>query len=142
MSAVILILAMAGTPGERPVTQDISPTTGGLKARVQDAKGRPGMGVKLHFTHVDGRRWIAVTDARGDFRAGGLPQGDYLLTLERKGRTFPGGRIRIRPGDWLRGVVPGPEAQDLLIAGPAVYESAVKAPLVKARPGAEKIPMH
>jgi hypothetical protein len=142
MIAAILFLLGTSPAPEQPVARDLTPTTGGMKALVRDAQGRPGVGVKLHFKHADGRRWVAATDAQGAFLAGGLPPGDYLLTLEREGRTSPGWRIRIRPAEWLLGAVPGPKAQELFIAGPAVYESAVKAPLVKARPGAEKIPMH
>ncbi len=142
MVAAILFLLGTGSAPEQPVSRDLTPTTGGMKALVRDAQGRPGVGVKLHFRHADGRRWVTATDARGAFVAGGLPPGDYELTLERKGRTSPGWRIRIRAAEWLLGAVPGRESLDLLIAGPAVYESTVKAPLVKARPGSEKIPMH
>ena len=150
MSGVVLLLCVAAQPAGPPVPAlaTISGTTGGIKAAIQDGKHAPVAGVEIRLKYRDGRRWVATTDSNGQFRAGGLPPGDYEVSFHRKGYEGAVHTLQIRANTWLLGVArTSAEGRSkgirvLNLVGPALYEGVVSG--LKGTPKAEleKIPMH
>ena len=72
-----------------------------LSGRVNDAEGRPQPGLTLVVFSADRRHWYAgsrrvrqaLPDARGDYRVGGLPPGDYWLAAISGGLDLPNGLV-------------------------------------------------
>ena len=103
----------------------------------------------MSLTAEDGRRWVASTDALGDFQAGELPPGEYLVELAKArhlGARYP--KVPIRANTWLLGVVPRPQEArqpglpQLRLVGPATYEAPTTLFAPLTRPRTDKIPMH
>ncbi len=150
MNVAVLLLCVAAQPAGQPVPAlaTISATTGGIKAAIQDGKHAPVVAVEVRLKHRDGRRWVATTDARGQFQAGGLPPGDYELSFHRKGYTGAVHTIQIRANAWLLGVLRtsaegrATGARVLNLVGPPLYEGVVSGLKGAPKAGLEKIPMH
>ena len=149
-AALLVLMVLAPAPAAPlPTRPTLSATTGGLKGQVQDPKGLPVPGVQVTLTGPDGRRWGTTTDGQGDFLAGDLPPGEYLVELAKArhlGARYP--KVLIKANAWLRGVAPRPyEARQagqpqLLLVGPATYEAPSALLVPVTRPKTEKIPMH
>lgn len=150
MNVAILTLTLLAQPSGKPVpaSTTVSGTTGGIKAEVRDAAGAPIAGVQILVKHRDGRAWVAVTDAKGQFKAGGLPPGDYELASHREGfegEVYP---IKIRANAWLLGVARNPadlrpiKGRLMSFFGPDLYEAPATGLKLLRKPGVEKIPMH
>lgn len=148
MGALVLSLLLLVPPGPAhlPARPILSLGTGGLKGQVQDVKGRPVPGAQVRLLGLDGRRWVATTDAQGAFKAGDLPPGEYRVELSKgKQAVVASAKILIKPNAWLLGVppaVPGTQVPPLRLVGPATYTSS--GPLITpvTRPKTEQIPMH
>ncbi|HJV22695.1 MAG TPA: carboxypeptidase-like regulatory domain-containing protein [Holophagaceae bacterium] len=136
----------AGKPLPAPVT--ISTTTGGIKSGIRDAAGLPLADVQIRIVHRDGRVWVAATDAKGQFKAGGLPPGDYEITSLKPGYEGETYTIHIRANAWLLGVTRNPadlrpiKGRLMSFFGPDTYEAPAPGLKLLPRPGTEKIPMH
>ena len=148
MMAGLLSLLLLAPPSPVPLQArpTLSQGMGGLKGQVQDVNDRPAPGVKVRLTGLDGRRWVATTDAQGAFQAGDLPPGEYLVDLS-KGKQSPitSAKVLIKPNAWLLGVpaaAPTAGHPRLRLVGPDTYASP--APLIAPvhRPKTEQIPMH
>jgi hypothetical protein len=141
-----LLAQPQGSPQAAPPT--LSETTGGLKAEVRTADGIPVAGVQIRLKHRDGRVWVAVTDDKGRFLAGGLPQGEYLVEPRLPGFKGEACTVQIKAQAWLLGIPRNPLARHdagakvLRLQGPATYEFAPSAPLFRTRPDIERIPTH
>ncbi len=148
MGALVLSLLLLVPPGPAllPARPTLSLGTGGLKGLVQDVKGQPVPGAQVRLLGLDGRRWVATTDAQGAFKAGELPPGEYRVELSKgKQAAVASGDVLIKPNAWLLGVppaAPGAHAPRLRLVGPATYTSP--GPLITpvTRPKTEQIPMH
>ncbi|HJV90756.1 MAG TPA: carboxypeptidase-like regulatory domain-containing protein [Holophagaceae bacterium] len=146
----ILLAPLGAQTGAKPlpVLATISATTGGIKSGIRDAAGLPLADVQVRIVHRDGRSWVAATDAKGQFKAGGLPPGDYEITSLKpgyEGETYP---IRIRANAWLLGVTRNPadlrpiKGRLMSFYGPDTYEVPPVGLKLLPKPGTEKIPMH
>jgi hypothetical protein len=148
--ALLALLLLAPPPAAPlPTRPTISATMGGLKGRVLDQRDQPVPGVQVSLTGLDGRRWLATTDGQGEFKAGELPPGEYLVELAKarhQGARYP--KVLIKAQAWLLGVAPRPDEarqrdhRQLRLLGPATYEAPTTPFVPMARPGTEKIPMH
>jgi hypothetical protein len=148
-SALLLGLLLQAKTEPLPASPFISASTGGIRAEIRDPRGALVPGVRVLLKAPAGRAWVTFSNAKGQFKAGDLPPGDYQLELHKESyqsQIYP--RIRIKGDAWLLGVSPGPPellgagGPRLHVAGPATYEfrSGVIAPYT--RPETEKIPMH
>jgi hypothetical protein len=148
-AVVALLLFAPSPPAPLPTRPSLSAATGGLKGQVHDQGDQPVPGVRVSLTGQDGRRWVATTNGQGEFLAGELPPGEYLVELSKAGSLgarYP--KVLIKAQAWLLGVSPQPDGAQqpdrprLKLVGPATY-AAPKALFVPVtRPRMEKIPMH
>lgn len=148
-AALVLCLALPSQADFLPAIPTISGSTGGIKADIRDRHNAPVPGVRILLKHPDGRRWVAFTNEKGHFRAGGLPPGDYQMEC-RKG-TYSNTidhQVRIKANAWLLGVppgapeLPGPGGPRIHLVGPPTYEYAPGLLVPATRQQVEKIPTH
>lgn len=143
----LILLTQPAAP--LPARPFISATTGGLRGQVHDEKEHPVPGVQVSLRAADGHCWVATTNEQGEFKAGELPPGEYLVELTKARHptaSYP--KVLIKAQAWLRGVAtrpheaPKPGYPQLRLIGPATYESPTALFMPVARPKTEKIPMH
>jgi hypothetical protein len=149
VAVLALLLLAPSPPAPLPTRPSLSATTGGLKGQVHDPKDHPVPGAQVSLTGQDGRRWVVITDGQGEFMAGELPPGEYLVELSKArslGARYP--KVLIKAQAWLLGVGPGLDAAhqpghpQLRLLGPGTYEGPTARFVPVARPRTEKIPMH
>lgn len=148
--AVLSLCLLLQTQAEPvPASPFISRSVGGIKAGIRDHTGAPVPGVRILLKAPVGRTWVTFSNERGQFKAGSLPPGEYLLELHKEAYPSPiYPKIQIKADAWLLGVPPGPPelrgagGPRLHVVGPPTYESPSGVIVPYARPTVEKIPTH
>ena len=79
----------------------VTSSTGGIRGVVTEPNGAPSAGVIVRLKNLAGKSWYARTDAKGEYRAGLLPPGEYLITAERPGMSSLQYRKKVRQSAWL-----------------------------------------
>ena len=149
LAAFSLIFLAPPPAAPLPARPSISATTGGFRGQVHDQREHPVPGVQVSLRAANGHCWVATTNEQGEFKAGELPPGEYLVELAKAGHlaaSYP--KVLIKAQAWLLGVAsrpyeaPKPGYPQLRLIGPVTYESPTSLFMPVARPKTEKIPMH
>jgi uncharacterized protein YegP (UPF0339 family) len=99
----ITILPMVGeVSGQTGQTAKSSATTGSLRGRVKEQKGRALAGVTIKATE-GGRQYEMTSDGQGEFHFRDLTPGEYVLSFSKTGyKTFTTRSLTVAAGDAIR----------------------------------------
>lgn len=103
--AVIAMTILATGPavvGQSGQSSKTAASTGSLRGRVKEQKGRALAGVTIKAT-ADGRQYEMTSDGQGEFVFRDLTPGDYVLSFAKGGyKTFTTRSLAVAAGETIR----------------------------------------